>query len=320
MADHDGLHGLHHVTAIASGAQANLEFYTTVLGLRLVKRTVNFDAPDTYHFYYGDTGGSPGSLLTFFPFADAAAGRVGTGMTEATAFAIPEAAFDAWMSRLAAEGRDFDGPLTRFGEPVLGQRDPDGLRIELVAEAGLDGATLGGGANAEARTAQAIRRLHSVALCVEAPERTARLLTDILGYEFVGEEAGRRRFRAGGPAGVVDLLCQPDRMRGRMGAGTVHHVAFRARDDAELLAWREAVLESGLDVTPMLDRQYFHSIYFREPGGVLFEIASDPPGFATDEAPEALGTALKLPVWLEPQRAEIERRLPPLRPKAGGTP
>ena len=316
MADHLGIHGLHHVTAIASGAQANLDFYTRVLGLRLVKRTVNFDAPDTYHFYYGDVAGSPGSLLTFFPFADAAAGRAGTGMAETTAFATPEAAFDRWMSGFAEEERDFDGPVTRFGAQVLGLRDPDGLRIELVAEPGLVGSPLGAGQHeAGAVAPHAISRLHSVALCIEAPERTAQLLTGSFGYEAIGEEAGRRRFRAsgGGPAGIVDLLCQPDRMRGRLGAGTVHHVAFRAQDETEQLTWREAILSLGFDVTPVLDRQYFRSIYFREPGGVLFEIATDPPGFATDEAPEALGTALKLPSWLEPQRAAIERRLPPLR-------
>jgi glyoxalase family protein len=316
MADHLGIHGLHHVTAIASGAQANLDFYTRVLGLRLVKRTINFDAPYTYHFYYGDIAGSPGSLLTFFPFADAAAGRAGTGMAETTAFAIPEIAFEPWMSRFAEEGRDFDGPVTRFGAQVLGLRDPDGLGIELVAEPSLDGSAPVASQHAtRAAVPHTIRRLHSVALCVEAPERTARLLTGTFGYEAVGEEAGRQRFRArgGGSAGIVDLLCQPDRMRGRMGAGTVHHVAFRAHDEAEQLTWREAVLSLGFDVTPVLDRQYFRSIYFREPGGVLLEIATDSPGFATDETPETLGTALKLPPWLEPQRAAIERRLPPLR-------
>lgn len=316
MPSQTGIRGLHHVTAIASGAEPNLDFYTRVLGLRLVKRTVNFDAPDTYHFYYGNRTGSPGSLLTFFPFADAAPGRVGTGMAETAAFAIPETAFEPWLSRLAAEGRDFDGPITRFGAQVLGLRDPDGLRIELIAEPGSAISTSDSGQNEAGSAASAsIAHLHSVALCIEAPERTAQLLTASFGYDAVGEEAGRRRFRArgGGPAGIVELLCQPDRMRGRIGAGTVHHVAFRARDEAEQLTWREAILSLGFDVTPVLDRQYFRSIYFREPGGVLFEIATDPPGFATDEAPEALGTALKLPPWLEPQRAEIERRLPPLR-------
>ena len=321
MPDHVSIRGLHHVTAIASGAQANLDFYTRVLGLRLVKRTVNFDAPDTYHFYYGDRAGSPGSLLTFFPFADAASGRAGTGMAETTAFAIPEIAFEPWMSRFAEEGRDFDGPVTRFGGQVLSVRDPDGLRIELVAEPGVVGSAPGAGQDeAGTATPPSIGRLHSVALCVEAPERTAQLLTGSFGYEAIGEEAGRQRFRAGGggPAGIVDLLCRPDQMRSRMGAGTVHHVAFRAQDEAEQLTWREAILSLGFDVTPVLDRQYFRSIYFREPGGILFEIATDPPGFATDETPEALGTALKLPSWLEPRRAEIERQLPPLRPSGPG--
>ena len=316
MSEHAGIPGIHHVTALASGAQSNLDFYTKVLGLRLVKRTVNFDAPDTYHFYYGDTVGSPGSLLTFFPFEYAAAGRTGTGMVETTAFAIPETAFEAWMSRFAEEGRDFDGPAMRFGAQTLSLYDPDGLRIDLVAEPRLGGHTpIGGATGSPVSPGHAIRHLHSVTICVEVPDRTARLLTDTFGYEDVGEEAGRRRFRAtdAGPAGIVDLMCQPDRMRGRMGAGTVHHVAFRARDEAEQLTWRQTILALGFDVTPVLDRQYFRSIYFREPGGVLFEIATDPPGFATDESPQALGTALKLPSWLEAQRPVIERQLPPLR-------
>lgn len=314
MSDHVGIRGIHHVTAIASGAQSNLDFYTKVLGLQLVKRTVNFDAPDTYHFYYGDIVGSPGSLLTFFPFEDAAAGRIGTGMVETTAFAIPETAFEAWMSRLAEEGYDFDGPTMRFGAETLSLHDPDGLRIDLVAEPRLGSSVSDGDATgAQVPPEHAIRHLHSVTICVEVPERTSRLLTETFGYEDVGEEAGRRRFRARGPAGIVDLMCQPDRMRGRMGAGTVHHVAFRAHDESEQLYWRQAIVALGFDVTPVLDRQYFRSIYFREPGGVLFEIATDPPGFATDEAPQSLGTALKLPSWLESQRAVIERQLPPLR-------
>ena len=318
MPDHVGVRGLHHVTAIASGAQVNLDFYIGVLGLRLVKRTVNFDAPDVYHFYYGDAVGSPGSLVTFFPFENAAAGRAGTGMASAIAFAVPEAAFEPWVSRLAGDGRDFEGPTLRFGAQTIGLRDPDGLQIELVAEPGLDSVIpVEGGFQSSISAEHAIRRLHSVSLCVEAPARTVRLLTDTFGYEPLGEEAGRQRFRARGgpPASIVDVLCQPDRMRGRLGAGTVHHIAFRVRDETEQLTWREAILSLGFDITPVLDRQYFRSIYFREPGGVLFEIATDPPGFAIDEAPETLGTALKLPLWLEPQRARIEQRLPPLRLK-----
>jgi catechol 2,3-dioxygenase-like lactoylglutathione lyase family enzyme len=236
-------------------------------------------------------------------------------MAQATAFTIPEAAFDTWMMRLADDGRDFEGPTTRFGAPLVSLKDPDGLRVELIAEPGLDAGTSDNNwPDPPIPADQAIRRLHSVTLCVEAPERTARLLVDTFEYAAGGEEAGRQRYLAhDGSAGIVDVLCQPDRMRGRMGAGSVHHVAFRARDRAEQLQWREAILAHGFDVTPVLDRQYFHSIYFREPGGVLFEIATDPPGFATDEAPGALGTALKLPPWLEIQRQQIERQLPPLR-------
>ena len=304
--------GMHHVTAIASGAQVNLDFYTRVLGLRLVKRTVNFDAPDTYHFYYGDQAGHPGTLLTFFPFADAAAGRVGPGMAESVSLAIPEDALELWLLKLTEHGQETDGPKPRFGNQVLGLHDPDGLRIELVSEPGLEQPSSTG--TTRLPISASIAGLHSVSLCVEAPDRTALLLTEIFGYEPIAEQAGRQRFRSPklGVGGIIDLLCSPERMRGRIGAGSIHHVAFRARDEAEQLLWRETILTRGYNVTPVLDRQYFRSIYFREPGGVLFEIATDPPGFATDEAPDALGTALKLPPWLEPQRGDIERRLQPL--------
>jgi glyoxalase family protein len=308
--------GIHHVTAIAGDPQANLDFYTGLLGLRLVKRTVNFDDPGTYHLYFGNGAGDPGSILTFFPFLGAASGRPGTGMAVATAFAVPEASLDYWMGRLAAAAHDFDGPEVRFGEQVVTLCDPDGLRLELVGAAG---AGAPGWAGGPAPAEHAIRHLHGVALCVEAAERTKRLLTETFGYEVAGEAAGRVRLRArgGGPAGSVDLACEPDRLRGRMGAGSVHHVAFRARDEAEQRAWREQIAAQGFNVTPVLDRQYFRSIYFREPGGVLFEIATDPPGFAVDEPADALGASLKLPAWLEPRRQAIERSLPPLRLPGG---
>jgi glyoxalase family protein len=280
-----------------------------------VKRTVNFDAPDTYHFYYGDTAGHPGTLITFFPFEHAAPGRIGPGMADATTFAIPKDALEPWMLRFAELGYETNGPITRFAENILGVFDPDGLKIELVAEADQKPHSSSTEEFQNRIPAEhAIRRLHSISLCVEAPERTARLLTETFGYELIGEEPSHQRFRArsGGPAGIVDIQCSPELMRGRMGAGTVHHVAFRARDDAEQLKWRESILALGYNVTPVLNRQYFRSIYFREPGGVLFEIATDPPGFAIDERLETLGTALKLPAWLEPRRQEIERRLPPV--------
>ncbi len=312
MIDHV-ISGMHHVTAIASGAQDNLNFYTHVMGLRLVKRTVNFDAPDTHHFYYGDQAGNPGTLLTFFPFGHAAPGRVGPGIAESVSLAIPEDALEPWLLKLAEHGYETDGPKPRFDSQVLGLHDPDGLRIELVSEPDVEQASSTGNAKLPS-ISPSITGLHSISLCVEAPYRTAVLLTEMFGYEPIAEEAGRQRFRSPkrGLGGIIDVLCSPERMRGRMGAGSIHHVAFRARDEAEQLLWREAILARGYNVTPVLDRQYFRSIYFREPGGVLFEIATEPPGFAIDETPDALGKALKLPPWLEPQRGDIERRLQPL--------
>jgi glyoxalase family protein len=234
-------------------------------------------------------------------------------MTEATAFTVPENSLEYWIGRLAGAAHDFDGPVARFGQQVLTFRDPDGLRLELVGERGT--ASEPGWDGGPVPAEHAIRHLHGVALCVEASERTRRLLSETFGYETVGEEAGRLRLQARGEgaAGIVDLACEPDLLYGRMGAGTVHHVAFRARDDAEQRAWREQIAALGFNVTPVLDRQYFRSIYFREPGGVLFEIATDPPGFAADEPVDALGTSLKLPGWLEPRRQGIERLLPPVR-------
>jgi glyoxalase family protein len=310
---HQVIPGMHHVTAIASGAQDNLDFYTRIMGLRLVKRTVNFDAPDTYHLYYGDHAGNPGTLLTFFPFELAAAGRIGTGMADSVSFAILEDALEPWLLRLAEHGQETDGPKPRFNNEVLGLHDADGLRIELVAEPRVQQPSIDDNTPLPLDS-HSIVGLHSISLCVEAPERTAELLTQTFGYEPIAEESGRRRFRSRnrGVGGVIDVLCTPERMRGRMGAGSIHHVAFRARDEAEQLLWRETILGLGYNVTPVLNREYFRSIYFREPGGVLFEIATDPPGFAVDETPDALGTALKLPPWLEPQRQDIERRLPPL--------
>jgi glyoxalase family protein len=320
--------GIHHVTAIAGDPQANLDFYTQVLGLRLVKKTVNFDDPGTYHFYFGDAVGAPGTILTFFPWPGAYPGRAGAGMAAATAYSIRAGSLDYWMERLAEVYDNFDAPKPRLGEQVLTLRDPDGLIVELVAAesgaaAASDGAASGGAnggteAGWDYSTVPAEHRLrafHSVTLCVAALEPTVKLLTGTFGYEAAGEEPERLRFRstAGERAAVVDLArLQDPPPRGRMGSGVVHHVAFRARDEQQQLEWREAVAALGFPVTAVLDRQYFRSIYFREPGGVLFEIATDPPGFQADETFEELGTHLKLPPWLEAQREHIERRLPPV--------
>ena len=306
--------GIHHVTAIAIDPQANIDFYTQVLGLRFVKETVNFDDPGTYHFYYGDRTGRPGTILTFFPFVMATRGRTGSGMVDAVTFAVPSESFDRWMVRLSKHAIDFDGPFTRFSHPVIGFRDPDGLKLEIAT---LESAGEAGISAADRGAPDSIRGFDGVTLCVEAPERTIKLLTETFGYRQIADESGRIRFHAGaGDGGIgtsIDVLCHPEAMRSRLGGGIVHHVAFRARTDDEQKIWREQIVSLGFNVTPILDREYFRSIYFREPGGVLFEIATDLPGFAVDEEPDRLGTALKLPPWLEPSRASIERRLPPIR-------
>ncbi|MEM9755831.1 MAG: ring-cleaving dioxygenase [Pseudomonadota bacterium] len=296
--------GLHHVTAISGPPQANVDFFTKVLGQRLVKKTVNFDDPGTYHLYYGDTAGSPGTILTFFPFADAGPGRAGPGMASAYAYAVPAGSFDAWMARLAEDAIDFDGPAERFGQRVITLRDPDGAPVELVET----------GREAETRT----DGFHSVTLWERDIAPTARLLTDVFGYGEAGHETTggveRLRLQAPGDARgtVVDLIRSDAASIGRQGAGTIHHVAFRAETDAVQLDWREKLASAGHGVTPVIDRQYFNAIYFREPGGVLFEIATDPPGFAVDEDPATLGQALKLPAKYEGMRDRIERVLPQL--------
>ena len=303
MTDRPTIAGLHHVTAISGPPQANLDFYVRDLGQRLVKRTVNFDAPDTYHLYYGDRDATPGSILTFFPFMDAGQGRAGPGM--ASAFAYSVADLDALMDRLAEKGQDFEGPFVRYGERAVAISDPDGLRVEIVEGGARDGG------------------FHSVTLWVQEVDPTARVL-ELMGYERTAEETeatggtggAERRVRYLSPSGrrgsVVDLLTSDARTAARPGAGTIHHVAFRAPQPDDQRAWRERLSEAGLSVTPVIDRQYFDAIYFRTPGGVLFEIATDPPGFTVDEDAAHLGEALKLPPQYEAQRGRIERVLPPL--------
>lgn len=307
----DPIAGIHHVSAIAGAPQRNVDFYVGVLGLRLVKRTVNLDDPGTYHLYYGDDLGRPGTLLTFFPWANAVPGRAGAGMTQTTAFSVPRGSIDFWMGRFADLGFDFDAPAERFGERVLPLVDPDGLRLELVERDPVE--SLPGWAEGPVPAEYVLRSFDGVTLALSDPQATASVLRDLFGYEEIAEEDGRLRFRSPATdyADTVDLVQTAE--RARPGAGTVHHVAFRARTDAEQSHWRETLRQAGLHVTEVKDRQYFRSIYFREPGGVLFEIATDTPGFGIDEAPAELGAALKLPPWLEPRRAELERRLPPLR-------
>jgi glyoxalase family protein len=306
------IEGIHHVTAMASDPQANVDFYTGVLGLRLVKRTVNFDDPGTYHLYYGDEVGHPGTILTFFPWPGARRGVQGAGQATVTSFSVPEGSLGYWTERLSRLGVDFQEPRPRFDEEVLTVLDPDGLRLELVARAEADNRApwLGGGVPAE----HAVRGFEGVTLTEWNAQVTEKVLAGTMGFRRVAEAGDRIRFEvgAGGPGTRVDLLVAPSAVRGHVSAGTVHHVAWRSADEPDQLAWREAISETGLYVTPVLDRQYFRSIYFREPGGVLFEIATDPPGFTRDETVETLGTALKLPPWLEPSREQIQSALPPI--------
>jgi len=308
------LPGIHHVTAIATDPQTNVDFYTSVLGLRLVKRTVNFDDPGTYHFYFGDEMGRPGTIITFFPWPQVRQGRHGTGQVTVTAFSVPEGSLDYWEERLATARVKTSPIYRRFAENVLHLFDPDGLELELVAHE--EAAEIPGWSGGPVPADCAIRGFHCVTVALEGFEGTASLLTEIMGYVAGGNDGNRFRFVAGnegtGPGRMVDLLCSPDAQSGIVAAGTVHHVAFRVSGDEEQLAVRERLLSSGMNVTPVLDRKYFRSIYFREPGGVLFEIATDPPGFAVDEDLDRLGSELKLPGWLEPQRQRIQSALPPV--------
>ena len=305
--------GLHHLTAIVGDPQQNVDFYTRVLGLRLVKQTVNFDDPGTYHLYYGDEVGTPGTILTFFPWPGAPQGRRGTGQIIDISFSIPVTALDYWIDRLSKYGVTITGPTTRFNERVISFFDPHGLSLELIARQ--DEELHSGWEKGPIPPSYAIRGFSSITLAESQQERTATMLTDVLGFRMIAQEGNRFRYEvgAGGPGARVDVLSLPDQPRGRIAVGTVHHVAWRTEDDAHQLAWHRYLQENGNDVTPVQDRQYFHSIYFHEPGGILFEIATDPPGFSIDEPVEQLGTNLKLPPRLEPYRSQIEKVLLPIQ-------
>ena len=303
--------GIHHITAIAAGAKKNHEFYTKVLGLRLVKKTVNFDDPTTYHFYYGNETGEPGTILTFFPWEGIRRGRAGTGQVTAVSFSVPGGSMSFWLDRFKKYEVVYNNPSERFGENVLVFLDPDGLKLELVSDAGDE-------RNAwdadEVPREFGIRGFHSAALTLEGYEATAKLLTEVFGYEKKDENVNRFRFVNPNStnANILDLVCLPSGQRGSVAGGTVHHIAFRAANEGDQLRLREKLIDLGYNVTPVLDRNYFKSVYFREPGGVLFEIATDPPGFTVDEDLADLGRGLKLPDWLEYRRDEIESVLPPI--------
>lgn len=302
--------GIHHITAMASDPQQNIEFYVNVLGQRLVKTTVNFDDPGTYHFYYGDEVGTPGTILTFFPWPGARRGQRGVGEVAAAAYAVPAGSLPAWQQRLAAWGHTTSAPQLRFGEQVISFQDPDGMVVELIETA--VPARVQSWADSPVPHAMASRGFHSATVWVGELEPSLELLTKVFGWQRIAQEGSRVRVQAagGGLGSYLDLVVFPNQARGRLGAGSVHHIAFRAADDAAQLTWRRDLLATGYGVTPVQDRQYFHSIYFREPAGVLYEIATDAPGFTWDEPVGELGQSLKLPPWLEPSRDRIARALP----------
>jgi len=302
--------GIHHITAIASDPERNIVFYTGLLGLRLVKITVNFDDPASYHLYYGDGNGCPGTILTFFTWPGARRGRTGNGQLSATAFAIPPGTGEYWRERFRANCVQHGDAEERFGEPVIPFNDPDGLRLELIESPHADGNHVWAGSGMPLDVA--IRGFHGATLSETGYERTAGLLTGPMGMRLTGNEHNRFRYEVaeGGPGKTIDVVCAPGGTEGRVAVGTVHHIAWRTRDEAEQREWLGALGKGGYNLSTVMDRVYFHSIYYREPGGVLFEIATDPPGFTVDESLEQLGTALKLPAWLETTRAQIESSLP----------
>jgi catechol 2,3-dioxygenase-like lactoylglutathione lyase family enzyme len=304
---------IHHITAIAGDPQRNLDFYAGTLGLRLVKLTVNFDDPASYHFYYGDEIGRPGSLLTFFPWPGGRRGRQGTSQIATVALAIPPSSLGFWIERLLAHNIKYEGPTRRFDEQVLQLTDPDGLLLELVASSAAENLEPWDGG--PVRPEHSIRGLHGATIWEGTDQGSGRFLAETLGFDEEGEEGGLVRYqsRAPGLGTAVYLRRATGFWAGTGGVGTVHHMAFRAGSDALQLEKRSEIEALGLGITSVIDRQYFHSVYFREPGGVLFEIATDGPGFTIDETPAELGTQLKLPPVYEAQRPEIERALPALR-------
>jgi len=307
----DKILGIHHITAIAGEAQRNYDFYTKVLGLRLVKKTVNFDDPGTYHFYYGNENGTPGTILTFFPWTHVKPGRVGTGMATNIGYSVPEGSLDFWKDRFTEYGVSQGKVIEEFGEAVLPFEDPDGLNLQLIATTGDNRPAWETG---DVKSNVAAKGFHSIALIERDVQPTATILTDIFGYKLLKQEGNRYRFVTDSieNAGIVDLVESPTEKPGLVAGGTNHHVAFRVKNEEVQQTFREKILSRGYNITPKIDRNYFFSLYFREPGGVLFEIATDNPGFAIDENVNELGTHLKLPHQYEPERSTIEKVLPKL--------
>jgi len=308
----DAILGIHHITALARDPRRNVNFYTDALGLRLVKRTVNFDDPGTYHLYYGDELGRPGTIMTFFPWPRAVQGYRGSGQATVTSFRVPAGSLDYWVQRLRRLEVKHEEPQARFEREVLVLYDPDGLKLELVPAAG--GEAFQPWSDSSVPAEHAIRGFAGLTFTESDLRPTARFLTDVLGFEPAGGSGNRLRFVAGSGYGAaaIEVEERSGGSPGRVASGTVHHVAWRVANDVAQREWQQRLTAAGVRVTPVRDRQYFRSIYFHEPGGVLFEIATDPPGFTGDEAPGDLGRSLRLPPWLEPHRSEVERALPAL--------
>ena len=304
--------GLHHITAIANNAQRNYDFYTHVLGLRMVKKTVNFDDPGTYHFYYGNETGAPGTILTFFPWEGIGPGKNGIGMATEIGYSVPNDSLDNWAGRFREFNVAMGEQAERFGETYLPFTDPDGLAITLIVPKRPDDRPAW--ETEDIKPDMATQGFHSVTLTLQQIDKTASVLTDIFGYTLLAQEGNRYRFVADSipTASIVDLVEEPEGKLGRNAAGTNHHVAFRVANDAIQMEFREKILSKGLQITPKIDRDYFFSLYFREPGGVLFEIATDNPGFTVDESLAELGSHLKLPKQYESSRTRIEKALPVL--------
>lgn len=304
--------GLHHITAIAGDAQRNYDFYTKALGLRLVKKTVNFDDPQTYHFYFGDKVGSPGTILTFFPWANVRPGTIGAGMATEIVYSVPKGSLGFWKARFE-KLKIIHDISKRFGEELLTFQDPDGLWLSLIEANQTDDRK--GYETAEIKTDVALKGFHTVTLTLNNIKATAAILTEVFGYKQTAQEGSLYRYQTDSVenAALVDLLEMPQAQRGLNAGGTNHHVAFRVKDEETLMAIREKVLARGLHITEKINRDYFFSLYFREPGGVLFEIATDNPGFATDETVENLGSTLQLPDQYKPMRNKIEKGLPKLQ-------
>ncbi|QNL50618.1 ring-cleaving dioxygenase [Olivibacter sp. SDN3] len=304
--------GIHHITAIAGDAKKNYDFYTGVLGLRLVKKTVNFDDPETYHFYFGDEVGTPGTILTFFPWQGISSGRRGSRQVTEIGYAVPEGSLDFWIKRFEEHNVTYNKVAEKFGEQYLTFLDPDGLKFELTVPKIADNRKPW--ITEEVGEAFATRGFHHITITTNKKDATAEVLTNILGYHLLDEHVNRYRFVTDTVenAHIVDIVEAPGEGVGHVAGGSVHHVAFRVENEEILMHYRQKVLEAGLQITEKIDRNYFYSLYFREPGGVLFEIATDNPGFANDETVDELGKGLKLPAQYEPYRAQLEKVLPAL--------